>query len=266
MERYSTGLRNFLLGGGSMMGCFSGGRLGLYGGTQPTDADATEGTTVLCWITDASGTFTAETQGTATITLSGADGQVDNVTIAGLEVLGAVVAYDTDLATTAAAVAAQINSWRGNSPLNVEASAASAVITLTAAPGTGTQLNGETVVCTVSGGTLASQINGGSSITFGGAGATAGVASVNGLSFDAPSAASMAQKTGQTWSGVVSTGGTVTWARLYAPMAVTGASTTAIRMDMSVAQAGADITITQTLLAQNAPQTMQNFSIDMDAS
>lgn len=66
---------------------------------------------------------------TGSVTLdSGASGSVDSITVDGVEIMSGAEAFDTDLATTAANVAANINA--NNSEPNYTASASGAVITI----------------------------------------------------------------------------------------------------------------------------------------
>jgi len=82
--------------------------------------------------------------GTCTVTLTGgASGSVDSIEINGVEIMSGVEAFDTNLSTTATAVAANITAFA--STPNYTAAAAGAVITITAAA-TGSASNGEVVV------------------------------------------------------------------------------------------------------------------------
>lgn len=63
---YSTGYRNALLDGSDMTTLFSGGQLDIFSGSQPADADATEGAgTVLASITLPTPAFAASASGGA---------------------------------------------------------------------------------------------------------------------------------------------------------------------------------------------------------
>lgn len=82
--------------------------------------------------------------GTCTVTLTGgAAGSVDTIKINGVDIMSAPVAFTTDLATTATAVAANITAYT-SSP-NYTAVAVGAVITITATA-TGSAFNGELTV------------------------------------------------------------------------------------------------------------------------
>ena len=84
---------------------------------------------------------------TATVTLTGgAAGSVDMITVDGVNIMSGSVAFTTDLPTTAAAVASNINAY-SSSP-EYTASAVGAVITISAAIGAGSDPNGYQLVVT----------------------------------------------------------------------------------------------------------------------
>jgi len=84
---------------------------------------------------------------TAIVTLTGgAAGSVDTITVNGVNIMSAPVAFTTDLATTATAVAANINAHT-SSP-EYTAAAVGAVITISAAVGAGSDPNGYAVLVT----------------------------------------------------------------------------------------------------------------------
>lgn len=83
-----------------------------------------------------------------------------------------------------------------------------------------------------------------------------------GGTFEASATAGLLVKAaGESWQGSNSATGTATWFRL-APTADAGdASTTAIRAQGTVAQAGADLNITNPSLVSGAVQTVDYFSV-----
>ena len=84
---------------------------------------------------------------TATVTLTGgAAGSVDTITVDGVNIMSGSVAFTTDLATTATAVASNINSHT-SSP-EYTAAAVGAVITISAASAAGSDPNGFVVLVT----------------------------------------------------------------------------------------------------------------------
>ena len=83
-----------------------------------------------------------------------------------------------------------------------------------------------------------------------------------GVTFEATATAGLLVKAaGETWEGTNLADGTATWFRL-APTADAGASSpTALRVQGSVGQAGADLNITNTSLTTGAVQSVDYFSI-----
>lgn len=256
--RLSSGLRNHLLNGGSMKQAFSGGKLKIYSGSQPSSADAAPTGTLLCTITDNSGSHTQEVRAQGSITLSGSSGSVTAVTVNSLAVLGETVAFDTDLATTAAALAEAINEYP--SVPKISASASGAVVTLTAPQGVGAGANGWVVdsTCTTLVGT---DVNMGTT--------TAGVTAVNGLKFDKGSAGVMDKLDSQTWSGVAGTSGTAGWFRLEGPVADSGAldsTESQIRLDGAISTSGSQLNMSSTTITASATQTITSFPITLPTS
>jgi hypothetical protein len=89
----------------------------------------------------------ANVAATAIVTLTGgAAGSVDTITVNGVNIMSAPVAFTTNLATTATAVAANINAHT-SSP-EYTAAAVGAVITISAAVGAGSDPNGYAVLVT----------------------------------------------------------------------------------------------------------------------
>lgn len=103
----------------------------------------------------------AEAQATGSVTITGgtqgAGNEVSAITVNGVDILGAPVAWWNSNADTAAAVVAQINSFT-SSP-EYTASAAGAVVTITALAGTGAGPNGFVVARTVGGTVTATTTN-----------------------------------------------------------------------------------------------------------
>ena len=253
MLRLSTGLRNFLMNYGSFKQAFYGGALKIYTGSQPADADTAIAGSLLCTVSLASGALTAETRAYGTITLTGgAGGSYTSITVDGVEILGATVAYDTSLTVTAALIAAQINAFR--SEPRYEASSSGAVITIKAMPGTGTGPNTFVIATTKT--TMTDSI----------VDVANGVANVNGLPFGAVTAGVISKGSG-VWSGVVALTGVAGWFRLYSTETdAGGASTTAIRLDGNVGTSGADLTLSSTSLVAAASITIDSASFTLPAN
>jgi len=259
--RYSTGYRNFVMNGGSFQQAYQNGKLEIYSGTQPATADTAPSGTLLCTITSASGTRTAEVRASATCTIAGTAGSVTSVaaTAAATELLApnqfsaaVPVAFNATLTQTAVDVCTQINKgtwWHG-----YEATSAVAVITIKPLPGLGDSINTADITLTGTGGITTTDVD------FAG-----GVDAANGLLFGATASGSIT-KSG-TWSGVNAATGTAGWARLCGSIAdAGGASTTLYRLDMDIATAGSIMTMSSTSLTSGATTTIDTVAISHPAS
>lgn len=254
--RISTGLRNFLLEGGSMKHAFQGGRMEIYSGSQPTGADSAVTGTLLVTITTGSGAHTAETPATATITLTGgSSGSVDNVTIDSVSILDAAVAYDTSLTQTATNLAAALN--RSGTNLDWTATSSGAVVTLTAKPGRGTRHNSKTLAVTTT------------TLTSSKVDPSGGAYHTNGLRFEDASSGALAIRTGDAWTGVAGASGTAGWFRLYGPGTDAGGADSAgtmLRLDGAIATSGAQLNMSPTTVTSGATQTISTFAPTIPAS
>jgi hypothetical protein len=251
--QWSTGLRDFVQIHGSYKRALQGGTMRIMTGAPPSDADAADTGSLLCTISLNGGAVTKEVQSYGTVTLSGAGGQVNSIQVNGVDILGAVVAYITDLATTAAAVAAQINSYQPVAGPKYIATSSGAVITITALPGTGTTPNTYTVVTSVSGGTLAK-----SDVAF-----ANGVAGVNGLTYGAD-ITGVLSKSADTWAGTVILAGTAGYFRLVGSENDDGTlSTVRRRVQGTCGISGADYNMTSVVLAIGDPITIKTFNLKL---
>lgn len=249
--RQSTALRNYVLLGGSFRDAFQGGKIKIYSGAQPASANDAPTGTLLVTITLASGAHTAEVRSTGSVDLTGgAGGSVDTITVNSLEIMGSSTPFNTSLAQTAADVCDKINRNTKNKLFDAFVTATD-VINIRAKPGLGTLPNTWVVASTVT------------TITKTDANMAGGVASVNGLGFNNAAAGSIAKRTTETWSGVVSTAGTAGWFRLEAPMADSGlvdSTESQLRLDGNVAVSGGDLNLSSTALALSATETITTFT------
>lgn len=249
--RLSTGLRNFLLSGGSLKDAFNGGKLFLYSGAQPTTADDAFTGTLLATITLASGAHTAEVQSSGTVTLNtGGAGSVDTLTVNSLEIMGSSTAFNTSLTQTAADVATKIN--RNTKNKLFKASSSGAVITITAKPGLGTLPNTWVVASTVT------------TITKTDVNMAGGVNSVNGLTLDVSASGTVSKMGTETWSGSAGNTGTAGYFVLIGPVADAGALdslATFSRIEGAIATSGAELNMSSTSIVSAATQTISNFSL-----
>lgn len=255
--RLSIAARNFIEQHGSFKKAFQGGKLLIYSGSQPTSADAAPTGTLLCTITKASGAHTAEVLATGTVTLAtGASGSVDTVTVDGVNILtNGSVPFNTSLTQTAADVATAIN--LSESYPEYTATSSGAVVTITAARGSGTAPNTFVVSATLT------------TITASYANMSGGVAAANGLSFGSAAAGALAKKSGEAWSGVNAATGTAGWFRFVGAVADSGAADSSeaqIRMDGAIATSGAQINMSSTSLTSGATTTIDTFSVTLPAA
>jgi hypothetical protein len=240
--RLSTGLVNKMMDTGSFKDIFANAVLDIYSGTQPADADTAASGTALVLITKASGAYTAETRSIGSLTLAGASGSVNTVTVNAIDILGGAVSFNTSLNQTAVDVALQINRNPKNLQFVASATGASAVVTITAANGLGTLPNAWVVAATYT------------TMTGTPANMAGGVNAVNGLTFDIATIGAASKIAADTWSGNGITGGTAGWFRLRESGDTgTGASTTACRIDGSIATSGADMNLGSLTVTATAP-------------
>lgn len=242
--RLSTGLANNLAGPTGFAASFAGGVGDIYTGAQPANADAAPTGTLLGRISIASATYAPETPSSATLTLAGTSGSVNTVNIGTFNIipLGAV-AFVTDLATTAQALSDAIN--RNGI---YTATASGAVVTVKAPAGTGAAHNGLALAATVTTMTATSSGN-----------ITGGVAATAGIQFSAPSGGTVSKSGVWSFNGLAA--GTAGWFRFKASAAdADGVSTTAVRVDGSIAVSGADMNLSNLTISVAAPNTIDSFT------
>ncbi len=248
--RYSTAARNFMAGYGSFKDIFQNGRIEIYTGSQPATADAAVTGTLLCTITNNSGSLTNEVLSSGTVSLTGgASGSVNTLTVNSVEIMGAAVNFNTSLTQTAADVAAQINAY--HSYAEYIATSSAAVVTITALPGSGTAPNTLTVASTVT------------TITKTDANMAGGVAAVNGLKWGAPAATVIAKLASQTWSGTNGNTGTAGYYRMYGSVADAGgldSGTIYYREDGAISTSGAELNMSSTSLTSAATTTISSWT------
>lgn len=251
--KVSQALRNGMLAYGTFRQVMANCVLDIYSGAQPANAEAAPTGTKLCRYTASGASFTNEVRSTGTITLSGGSGSVDSVTVAGIEVLGMAVSFDTDLTTTAAAVAAQINNYHDHK--FVTASSAGAVVTLTAQRGFGTDFNGVAVVSSTTA-LVGTDVNMGSAV--------AGVDALNGLNWDVTSGGIISKHASETWQGLGLANGDGGWFRFKAATAdpdLLDSSQQYPRLDGTIGTSGAELNLTNVSFVVGVPQVVTSFAI-----
>lgn len=250
--RLSTGLVNKMMDTGSFKDIFANAVLDIYSGTQPADADTAASGVALVLVTKASGAYTAETRSVGTLTLAGASGSLNTLTVNAIDILGAAVPFNTSLNQTAVDVAAQINRNPKNPLFVASATGASAVVTLTAVNGLGTLPNGWVVAATYT------------TMTGTPANMAGGVDAANGLRFEVAAGGACPKVAADTWSGNGLAGGTAGWFRLRESGDTgLGASTTACRIDGSISTSGADMNLGSLVVSIGAPFILTSASFTL---
>lgn len=254
--RLSAGLRNFVNQSGSIRDALEGGEIQIYSGAQPATAESAPTGTLLATITANSGARTQEVQATGTVTLTGgAAGAVTGVTVNGVAAIDAAVPFNTSLNQTASDLAAMIN----NTPSSprYSASAAGAVVTITARRGAGALPNGFVVAATAT------------TLTTSTTNMAGGVSAVNGLQFGTSAGGVLAKRASQTWSGIAGNNGTAGWFRFVGAVADPGTLDTTestVRMDGAVSTSGAQLNMSSTTISASATQTIASFPITLPTS
>lgn len=247
--KFSTGARQFMASYGSFKDAFQNGRIEIYSGAQPLNADAATTGVLLCTITAASAARTSEVLANGSLTLNtGAAGSVNTLTVNGVDILGGAVPFNTSLNQTAADIVQQVEALK--SPVEYEVTVAGAAITIRALPGTGASSNGFVVAATYT--TIAGTT----------ANLSGGVTAVNGLQFN-DAVAGVINKSSQVWSGVNVATGTAGWYRFYGSIADAGgldATGLMIREDGSIGLTGTDITTPSTALTIAVTTTIASWT------
>ena len=256
--KLSACLRNAMLERGDLSNEMSNCVLKLYSGAQPATAETAPSGTLLCTYSGASGALTREVLSQGTVTITGAAGSIDTLTVNSLEIMGSSTAFNTSLTQTVLDIAAKIN----RNPKNrlFVASGSVGVLTITAKPGLGTLPNGWVVASTAT--TLGrTDVNMGTT--------TAGVAAVNGLLWGDVAAGVLSKHPTQVWSGVAGATGTAGWFRFEASVTDAGGtdSTESIkRIDGSVGTSGAELNMANTTITSAITQTVDSFTLTLPTS
>lgn len=257
--RTSTGAKNAQVGSVGLLGALLKGYINIYTGTQPTTADAAVTGTLLGTVTSNSGALTKETRATGSVTITAAaGGTINTITVGGLNIIpdGAVTAAAGDTSATAVLLGEAIN--RNGI---MEASVSGAVVTIKGHPGTGVTTAAVAGSLTT---VTADYVAMGSGV--------AGVAPINGLILVCPTAGVLSKPLPavQVWSFNGVAAGTAGWFRFFSSdTADTGAILTAApwypRLDGSIATSGADMGLTNLVVAISAPNTVDRFNVTAPA-
>lgn len=256
--RLSTALRNYANQKGSVKRALQNGKIMIYSGTQPASADAAPTGTLLCTITDTGGAHTAEVQASTTITLTGAAGSIDTLTVDGVAIIDAAVPFNTSLTQTASDLADAINN--SASIPDYEASFSGAVVTLKAPRGMGASANALAVAAGTT--TLVATIANSGTLA-------GGVTPANGLKFGTSTAGVLAKLASQAWAGVAVATGTAGWFRFVGSVADSGtldSSETEVRLDGAIATSGSQLNMSSTSITSGATQTISSFPITLPSA
>lgn len=253
--RLSTGARQKQVGSLGFCGAFNKGSINIYSGSQPATADAAPTGTLLGVVTAASGALTQETQATGTIVITGATGgTINNLTVGTFNIIpdGAVSVVVGDTAATAVAVAAAINRCGIFS-----ATVSGSTITIKPRPGSGAAYNGLALTGSLTTATA----------TYGGGTVSGGVAAANGLTFADPASGVLGKPASPAWSFNGLTVGTAGWFRFIgSTLDDNSLSTTAVRLDGSIATAGGDMGLSNISVTVGAPNTVDRFNVTQPAN
>jgi hypothetical protein len=242
--KLSTGLRNYMLGMGSLRKAFENGVLKIYSGSAPTSADDAETGVLLCAISKASGTVSANEKGTQKIT---------QVTVTGADTLTTVtldgVAYTYNPGGTMTVINIAINLAR---VINETCPACVAV-----ASGNDGILN---VMSRIDGDTFTSAATANCTIND-------RVAAVDSdcLGFAEAAAAGVLAKDANVWSGVNVATGTAGYFRLITSSDTGASSSTEKRLQGNISTSGAEMNLSNLNLTQGATLTIDSFNITLPA-
>lgn len=254
-EKYSTGLRNFLAGRGSMREALDDAVIKLYTGPAPSSPDSAASGTLLCTLTKASGSVNSTDRSTPKrykITIgSHGSGEtfIFDLTVDGVGPTSYTYTNTPD-AGDADAVAKLVARMLNDIP-QIQAIAAGS--------------NGEIYVQGRIAGldfTLAKNDSSTGTITVS---LVEDANAVNTLKLGPPSAG-VISKTDDEWSGVNIATGTPGYFRIVRPDDNGAASTTAIRIQGTVSTVGADMNFSSINFVAEATTKLTNFSITFKES
>jgi len=99
-------------------------------------------------------------------------------------------------------------------------------------------------------------------ITLDGAAFVAG-AEANGLTLDEPSSGTLSKPAAANWQGTGILSGSMGWFRMYSNEVTSGASTTAVRLDGSIAASGSQFIVASTTVVAGATSTINTFVLTL---
>jgi hypothetical protein len=251
--RRSTKLVNDLALGYGVRELLHDGRIFIYSGAQPTDADTAPSGTLLMTFTESGNSYTDATRALATIAIGGsATGTIATIKVGGMgfNLLSAAVDFTTSATVTAGLIADNINALQN--PLNIVAVASTTNVLLYTPYWLGAEANGLTFATTTTGSLTAT-----SSGSF-----ASGVTAVNGINFGETVTDGQISKESATWQAEAVASGTAGWFRFIAcGSTVDGVADEDIRFDGNVGTSNADLIISTTAVVSGAIHTVSTAPI-----
>jgi hypothetical protein len=251
--RLSTGLRQYLLGGGSMRKGFCDSILQIYSGSAPATADLPSTGELLVEITKASGSYSHDAvstpkQSTVTIVASAA-GNINTITISGEAFTRTSPGGGETTTVCATALCALIEASK---TVPVFAACQAAIIYIKS------KFPGEDYSI---------------SVAYGGGGTIPTLSEdspaesrIDALHLGVPAAGVIAKETGFAWSGEIDETGTAGYFRLVLTTDDDDDSATAIRLQGSISTSGAELNLSNLNLVDGATLTIDVFSLNEPAS
>jgi hypothetical protein len=89
------------------------------------------------------------------------------------------------------------------------------------------------------------------------------VGGTNGLNLNGSTSGTMVKNPYEVWSGNITTSGQAGWARMYDRNRTTGASTTAVRLDGSIATTGSQFNLANTTLTAGSPISLDSLNVTL---
>jgi hypothetical protein len=261
--RISDGLRKALVGPLGVRAALANGRLKVFTGSQPANANAATSGTLLVTYTLSGGAYTAETRAIGSVKITagtaGASNKITKVTVGGIPICGEVL-WVTSHAATATALAAAINNYLSQPDcVAVVDGVDNTKVNIYAPFTTGADWNTVVVDAVVEGDVTTTDVN-----------FADGVTAVNGLNWQYPdSTPGVLVKEAGNWLGVAVADGNAGYFRFEADgtdPGTTDSSAVYRRMDGSIGTSGADLNLTSVTIANGSTQTISSWTITLPAS
>lgn len=255
-EKFSTGLRNYLLGEGCFRKCFEDSVIKVYSGAAPDSPDDAVSGTLLLTLTKSSGTVSAGERSTPKIhhvtipdSHASAATVILNVTVDGVGPTSYTHTNtpDLDAAPMMVLVARMLN----------DIPQLDAIADVTAR---------EIYVKSRIDGLDFTLADGGGSVTATVDAAVQAAARSDALSFGKPASGVISKTSTETWSGVVASAGTAGYFRLVTSSDTGAESTTEVRLQGTISTSGAEINAPSAVLTLSATITLDSFSVTFPES